>query len=39
MRLDEATERIDNVLNQLVPTATATNAEIKRAEARPVLVR
>ncbi len=39
MRLDEATERIDNVLTQLVPSAAATTSvREKAAAARPVLV-
>jgi hypothetical protein len=40
MRLDEATERIDNVLTQLVPTAAAANAQDKKnktPDTRPAL--
>jgi hypothetical protein len=40
MLLDEATERIDTVLSQLVQTtATASESNNTAAEARPVLVR
>ncbi len=39
MRLDEATERIDNVLTQLVPMAAATTSAQAEAETRPVLAR
>ena len=40
MRLDEATERIDSVLTQLVPSTTGTtNAQEKAAAGRPVLAR
>lgn len=40
MLLDEATERIDNVLSQLVQTtATASESNHAAAEARPVLAR
>ena len=40
MRLDEATERIDNVLTRLVPTTAATmSAEAKAAETRPAMAR
>jgi hypothetical protein len=39
MRLDEATERIDNVLTQLVPTTTATMSDQTKAETRPALAR
>jgi hypothetical protein len=39
MRLDEATERIDNVLTQLVPTTTATMSAQTKAETRPALAR
>jgi hypothetical protein len=40
MLLDEATERIDNVLSQLVQTtATASESNHRTEEARPVLVR
>src|ERR1700761_9081936 len=39
IRLDEATDRIDSVLTQLVPTAAAaTRAREKQAAGRPVLV-
>ena len=39
MRLDEATERIDNVLTQLVPsTASTTRANGKTVGGQPVLV-
>ncbi len=40
MRLDEATDRIDCVLTQLVPTAAASmSARTKATETRPVLAR
>jgi len=40
MRLDEASERIDRVLTQLVPTTVATtNGHSKAAEPRPALAR
>ena len=38
MRLDEATERIDQVLTQLVPTAVA-SANEPTTETRPALAR
>src|SRR5215813_8457459 len=37
-RLDEATERIDNVLTQLVPTTVATT-KVKTGQSRPVMAR
>jgi hypothetical protein len=40
MRLDEATERIDNVLTQLVPSVVAANSQDKKdktPDARPAL--
>jgi hypothetical protein len=38
-RLDEATERIDHVLTQLVPAAASVSAQAKPTEARPALAR
>jgi hypothetical protein len=38
-RLDEATERIDYVLTQLVPAAASVSAQAKATEARPALAR
>jgi hypothetical protein len=37
MRLDEATDRIDTVLTQLVPTATTASVRENTPEARPAL--
>jgi len=37
MRLDEATDRIDTVLTQLVPTTAAANVRQKTPEVRPAL--
>jgi hypothetical protein len=39
MRLDEATERIDQVLTQLVPTTAATMSAEAKAATRPALAR
>jgi hypothetical protein len=37
MRLDEATDRIDTVLTQLVPTASTVNGRDKTSDIRPAL--